>query len=259
MLLAEHHPPRHRCRVLESDSGAFAGEITRPIVRRPRAPWLGRLGAAVWTGIKAGTLPAAAVGAIYYLANRDQPMPWQRIALVLAAFGPITGVSLALAIEGLVMLCDAFAALWRPLGWIANPVTAGVVGGGLAGIGPGAIGVSVFGSYHGPFVGTGLLSAAVITGALMTAVPLARRARRLRWQRDNDRVIAFATLFATLILCAVAAVIAPVIVEVAFVEIRGAVEEFGVAVGAVVGAFGGAVAGFYIGLVIALGRSLRGK
>ena len=243
----------------ESDSGAFAGEITRPRNRRPRALWPGRVGAAVWTGIKAGTLPAAGVFAIYYLANRDHPMPWSRIAAVLAAFGPITGVLLAVAIESLVMLFDAVAALWRPLGWLANPVTAGVIGGGLAGIGPGAIGVSVFGSYHGPFAGTVLLSAAVITGALMTAVPLARRARRARGNSDNHALIAIATVFATLILCAVAAAIAPVVVELAFVEIRGAVEDFGVAVGAVVGVFGGAIAGFYIGLVVALGRSLRAR
>jgi hypothetical protein len=155
------------------------------------------------------------------------------------------------------MAFDAFASLARPLGWIANPVTAGVLGGALAGIAPGAIGVSVFGSYHGPFAGTAVLSGAVITGALMTAVPLARRARRLRFKDNSDLVIVVAAVIATLILCAVAAVIAPIIVDVAFVEIRGAVEDYGIAVGAVVGGLGGAVAGFFIGMVIALGRALR--
>jgi len=261
----------------ELDADGFAGELTSLAAPRRARAWVPRLGAAVRIGIRAGLVPAAAVFAIYFMANHALPMPWVRIASVLAVYGPAVGVLLAVLTEVFVMLFDRIARAGHGLVAVANPVTAGALGGVLAGIVPGAVGVTVFGSYTGPFVGTVLIAGALITGSMLVAVPLARRARRERWPlrpagRDvaapparedtpaarDDRVIAAAAAIATLILCAVAAVIAPIIVATAFAEtVRGTLEETGPVVGAIAGAIGGGIVGLFVGLVIALGLSLR--
>jgi hypothetical protein len=237
----------------------FAGELTpaRSPSRTRSGPSL--LRQAVGTGLVAGTVPAAAVFAIYFAFNHDLPMPWIRIASLVAVYGPVVGVMLACSVQALVLGFDRIAALARPLVAIANPVTAGSVAGAIAGVVPGAVGVVVFGSYHGPFVGTSLIACGVIAGSVMVAVPLARRARRARTGGvGGDRgVIAAAAVIATLILAAVAAVIAPILVDGAFDEARGALATRGAAVGGLVGAIGGGIVGMFIGLVIALGRSLR--
>lgn len=249
----------------ELDADGFAGELTS--LAPPRLPraWIPRLGAAIRTGVRAGLVPAAEVFAIYFVSNHALAMPWVRIASLLAVYGPAVGVLLAVLTELFVMLFDRIARAGRGLVLVANPVTAGALGGTLAGIVPGAVGVTVFGSYTGPFVGTVLIAGALITGSMLVAVPLARRARRERWPRRtgapparDDRVIAAAAVIATLILCAVAAVIAPIIVATAFAEtVRGTLEETGPVVGAIAGAVGGGIVGLFVGLVIALGRSLR--
>jgi hypothetical protein len=223
-----------------------------------RAPiWRPRILAAIRTGAKAGILPSAIVFAIYFLANRDAGLPWVRVASILALYGPGVGILLATFVEVLVLATDRIAQLGYGLRAIANPVIAGGLGGILAGIAPGAVGVVVFGAYHGPFVGTGLIAFGLIAGSVMIAVPLAIRARRARGAPSDTRVIAAATVIATLILCAVAAVIAPMIVGSAFEEARGPVEDYGGVVGAAAGAVGGGIVGIFIGIVIALGRSLR--
>lgn len=247
----------------ELDADGFAGELTSraPPPRRPR-PWVPRLGAAVRIGARAGLLPAIAVFAIYFLAHHARPMPWVRIASVLAIYGPAVGVLLAVFTEVFVMLLDRVARAGPGLVVIANPVTAGALGGALAGVVPGAVGVTVFGAYTGPYAGTGLIAGALIAGSMLVAVPLARRARRARWPRRpgarDHRVIAAAAAIATLILCAVAAVLAPVIVHSAFARtLGGSLAETGPIAGAIAGAIGGGVVGIFVGLVIAIGRSLR--
>ena len=246
----------------ELDADGFAGELTSLAPARRERAWVPRLGAAVRIGIRAGLVPSAAVFAIYFVAHHALPMPWVRIASVLAVYGPAVGVLLAVLTELFVMLFDRIARAGHGLAAVANPVTAGTLGGVLAGIVPGAVGVTVFGSYTGPFVGTVLIAGALITGSMLVAVPLARRARRARWPvrppAHDDRVIAAAAAIATLILCVVAAVIAPIIVATAFAEtVRGTLEETGPVVGAIAGAVGGGIVGLFVGLVIALGRSLR--
>ena len=239
---------------------AFAGELHSLLpAPRPRT-WTPRIGAAIRTGIRAGFVPAAGVGLVYFLQNRDQPMPWLTIGSILVVYGPAVGILLAVLVEALVMIFDRIARLGFGLVAIANPVTAGALGGSLAGIAPGAVGVAVFGSYHGPFVGTPSIACGLITGAVMIAVPLARRARMARAPKaqSSKRAIAMATIFATLILCAVAAVAAPIIVDGAFQEAQGAIDDYGSAIiGAVSGMLGGCVVGVYIGLVIAFGRVLH--
>ncbi len=247
----------------ELDADGFAGELTELAPPRPPRTWVPRLAAAVRTGVRAGLLPACAVFAIYFVAHRHLPMPWLRIASVLAVYGPAVGMLLAIATELFVMLFDRVARARRRLAAIANPVTAGALGGTLAGIVPGAVGVTVFGSYTGPFVGTGLIAGALIAGSMLVAVPLARRARRDRWPRSagdahEQRALTAAAAIATLILCAVAAVIARILVHSAVARsLLGTLAETGPPVGAIAGASGGGIVGIFVGLVIALGRSLR--
>jgi hypothetical protein len=237
------------------DSEAIAGEL-RPIeAPRPPRAWAPRARGTLRIGFRAGALPGAAVFAIYFLAHHELPMPWVRIASILAIYGPAVGVLLALSTDLLVALFDRIARAGYGLRVLANPVTAGGLAGALSGIVPGAIGVTVFGSYHGPFVGTGLIAFALIAGSMMVAVPLALRERRARFAHGHRRAVATAAVLATLILCAVASVLAPLIVNAAFAEVRGAVAEHGLAVGAVSGLIGGGIVGVYVGLVIALGRS----
>lgn len=218
-----------------------------------------RLTAAFGNGVLAGLLPSAIVLAIYFFDHRDAPLPWVRIASILAVYGPAVGVLLAVCCEALTMIADRIARAGYGLVAIANPITACTLGGLIAGIAPGAVGVVVFGSYHGPFVGTGLIAFGLISGSVMVAVPLAVRARRIRKAPRNMVVIGAATVIATVILCGVAAIIAPVIVGGAFAEARNSVEEHGGLVGAVAGAIGGGVVGGFIGIVIAVGRSLASR
>ena len=244
-------------RAMREPDEVFAGEL-EPARRAPRSS-RSRLRAALVNGFIAGVFPAAVVFTIYFVVNHETDLPWVQIASILAVFAPVTGISLAVFVEALVLAFDRIASWWRPLVALANPLTAGVIGGALAGAAPGAIGVTVFGSYRGPFVGTWLIAFANITGAVMVALPLARRARRARIARGDageSIALAAATAIATPALCAVAGVVTPLLVDSSFERIRGALEEDGPAVGAAAGAIAGAVIGLYIGLVVALGRTL---
>jgi hypothetical protein len=240
----------------------FAGEAQslRP-PPRVRA-WVPRVLASFRTGLVAGIVPAFVAGAIYFALHNDADLPWVKIAALLAVYGPSVGVLLAVFVDGAVALFDRVARVGYGVGLVANAVTAGALGGFFAGIAPGAIGVAVFGAYHGPFVGTPAIVASLISGAILIAIPLARRARvRRRGAGSRDRAaIAVATLVATLILCVLAAVVAPIIVDSAFAEAQTPAWTQGsgnLVVGAVAGALGGCVVGIYIGLAIALGRTLR--
>jgi len=238
---------------LEDD---LAWELAVPATSRRPSVIARRLAAAFGNGVVAGLLPSAIVLVVYFVQHRDADLPWIRIASILAIYGPAVGVLLAVACEALTMATDRIARAGFGLVAIANPVTACTLGGVLAGIAPGAIGVLVFGSYRGPFVGTGLIAFGLIAGAVLVALPLAARARQVRGAPRNRLVIGAATLIATAILCAVAAVVAPVIVGGAFAEARNGIDDYGGLVGGVAGALGGGVVGVFIGIVIAVGRSL---
>ena len=235
----------------------FAGELRSLRPARPGSQLGERLGATLLIGIRAGLLPSAIVFVIYLVRNRDVDLPWETIGSLLAVYGPVIGILLATTIELFVLGADRIARIGYGLVVIANPVTAGGLAGALAGIVPGAVGVMVFGSYHGPFVGTTLIAFGLVAGAVLVAAPLAVRSRRTRGQRDDKRIVAVATVIAMLLLSAAAAVVAPVIVGTAFAEARGAMENHEGIVGAVAGVLGGGVVGIFIGLVILLARSLR--
>ena len=239
------------------DDPSLAWEVTVPPAARPRRTWTPRLAAALRSGFLAGFLPGGLVFTLYYLAHRDLDMPWGKIALVLALYAPGVGITLAVAVEGLVMIAEAIVARVRWLVPIANSIVAAGIAGAICGILPGSIGVVVFGGYRGPFVGTTLIAVAQVGGALLVAVPSARRARRhSRGTTRNAGAVAAATLIATLVVGVVAAVVAPLLVTRAFTGIAGELDAHGATVGAVIGAMGGAILGLYVGLVIALARRL---
>ena len=239
------------------DAEAIAGELSPLVIPKPPPAWLARVGAAFRIGIRAGIWPTVIVFAAYYALNHDAPLPWLKIALLAAVYGPMVGVMFAVNVQVLVLIFDRIARVGRGMRFVANPVTAGGIGGVLAGILPGSIGVTVFGSYRGPFVGTVLIVFALIAGSGLIAIPLARGARRARGVPEDPRAIWTAALVATMILCALAVVIAPVIVEAAFRQVNGFVQEHGATVGAIAGAVGGSVVGVYVGLVNAIGRRIR--
>jgi hypothetical protein len=245
--------------VLADIEDDFAGEL-RSLRPPGRVSTIGpALARAFSIGIKAGVVPSAIVFVIYFARNYYEPLPWVTVASLLAVYGPVVGILLATSVQMALIATDRIARVGYGLWLIANPITGGAFAGLVAGIAPGAVGVMVFGSYAGPFVGTGLIAFGMIGGCVMVAAPLALEARRARCGRksSNDvRVIAAATIVATLILCAVAAVVAPVIVGSAFAEARGAMENHTGLVGAVAGALGGCVVGTFIGITIALGRWL---
>jgi hypothetical protein len=241
---------------LEDD---LAWELAVPASTKRASITRQRLVAALGNGVLAGLIPSAIVLVVYFVQHRDADLPWIKIASILAVYGPGIGVLLAVFCEALTMLTDRIARVGYGLVAIANPIIAGAVAGVLAGIAPGAIGVMVFGSYRGPFVGTELIAFGLISGSVMVAVPLAIRARRSRNAKPNALVIGAATLIATAILCAVAAIIAPVIVGSAFAEARNGIEDYGGLIGAVAGALGGGVVGVFIGIVILFGRSLAAR
>lgn len=246
-------------RAWDLEDEGFAGELSAVRAAHLPSHAAARMRAAIATGAKAGLMPSLLVFAGYFLLNPDAPMPWLELGSIIALYGPGVGILLAGFVEALVLLGDRVARLGFGLRAIANPVTAGALGGMLAGTAPGAIGVVVFGAYHGPFVGSGLIAAGLILGSVMIAIPLAIRARRARGASDGVRAVVAATAIATATLCAVAAVVAPIIVGGAFDEVRGAVDDHGGLVGAVAGAMAGGIVGVFIGIVIALGRSLRAR
>ena len=239
------------------DAEGIAGELCPLVLPKPPPAWVGSLGASFRIGIRAGFWPTAIVFVAYYALNHAAPLPWLKLAMLAAVYGPMVGVLLAVIVQVLVLIFDRVAAAGHGLRFVANPVTAGGLGGVLAGILPGSIGVTVFGSYRGPFVGTVSIAFALIAGSGLIAIPLARRARQARGAPADGRAIRTAALVSTLILCAIAIVIAPVIVNSAFQQVNGYVQEHGATVGAIAGAVGGGVVGVYVGLVIAIGRRIR--
>ncbi len=243
----------------EVELAAFAGEVHhRPAARRPH-PWRTRLRETLRIGVVAGMLPTAMMVGVYYLQHHALALPWPRLATVAALFGTSVGVSLAVAVDLMVALFDRVAALGFGLRWMANPATAGAFGGGLAGIGPGIVATTAFHDYRGPFVGAALIGSSLIAGALLVAVPLARRARRDRRPPapGDRRAIAGATFAATLIGGLAWALCSPMLVNYAYGQAFGAVTMTGAVAGAIAGSAGGAALGLYVGLVITLGRGRR--
>jgi len=227
----------------------FAGELAPLWPGRPARKLDPRWGKCVRGGMIAGGVPAVFLLLDYFLAHDDLDLPWLKIASLVAVLAPLSGLLLALFVEAAVVAFDRVGRAWWPLKLVANPMTAGAIGGALAGIAPGAVNVTTFGSYHGPFVGTVPLACTCIAGALLVVVPIARRC-------GANGVIA-GLVIATVLLCAIAAVVAPLIVDSAFQQLQGELTTDGPIVGAACGVIGGGIMGVYVGLVIVVGRMVR--
>lgn len=199
-----------------------------------------RMGDAIKSGFRAGCFPGVMVMVVYFALHHDLDMPWLKIAGLMALYAPVVGISLAAAIELVVMLVEH---------WLVTIVGAALAG-AACGIAPGAFGVVVFGAYKGPFIGTSLIATSTIAGALLVALPAAMRARGDR----RLRPVVMATVIATVIIAVAATVVAPLLVDGAFVRVQGALDQHGLGVGGAVGALGGGILGMYVGLVVVLAR-----
>jgi hypothetical protein len=249
----------HTCAVSDCESEAFAWEMSPPPRRIVRVP---RILATVRTGAVAGGIPAVFVFAVYFAQHHAFPLPWARLALTMALYGPLVGVLIAVLVRIAVNLFDWIARVGYGTGWIANPVSAGTLAGAIAGIVPGAIGVSVFGGYNAPFAGTALICAAFIIGSVLVAVPFARKPAS-NTKRPDAGIITAAVVMATIVPCVGAAIIAPMVTANAFATIYSesslheSLTNHRAAVGAVAGAIGCSLLGLHIGLVLTFTRMFR--
>lgn len=254
----------HACGVRPTDSGhlelaSFAGEVRRPLAHASPSPRLRRVRGTLAIGLRAGLVPSLAVLLIYYAQHASAPVPWARLATFGLAYGTMVGLLLTFGVDLVGTLFDRIARAGHGLVVLFNPVTAGGVGGALAGVLPGLIATTSFHDIRGPFMGVPLIAGSLITGSLLAAVPLARRAHRERhaaaatpWLR-----LLIATVVATAIAGLAWAICSPMLVAYAYAEAYGTVSPAGATAGMLAGAAGGAALGLYAGIVVAVGRGAR--
>lgn len=252
------------CGVTPTDSGklelaSFAGEVRRPAARPAASPRLARARGTLAIGLRAGLLPSLAVLVIYYAQHAGAPVPWARLATFGLAYGTMVGLLLTFGVDLLGTLFDRIARAGVGLGALFNPVSAGAVGGALAGVLPGLIATTSFHDIRGPFMGVPLIASSLIAGSLLAAVPLAGRAHRER--RPGAPPPRLRLLIATVAATAIAglawAIASPVLITYAYAEAYGTVSPAGATAGMLAGAAGGGALGMYAGIVVALGRGPR--
>lgn len=198
----------------------------------------------------------------YYAANKHLPLPWMKIAAISASLGMFTGAALGGSVQGLIAVFDRARGLARV---VANPVTAGILGGAVASVLAGVVAVAVFGSFRGPYVGTVEAGGMLIAACASLATVLAVDARRGGGAGSvGDLVPAAARVVLAAILVGGAAVglvivLAPTLFQHGlFWFMRYAVMDHGaVLVGSVLGVLVGALFGAHLGLSIWLGRRAR--
>jgi hypothetical protein len=195
----------------------------------------------------------------YFLTHRELPMPWMRIAGISVLLGAFTGAALGGCVQLLVAATDRSRGIARV---IANPMTAGLVGGALASILAGVFAVAVFGAYRGPYIGTIEAAAMLIAACTSLATVLTMDARRGTGAgsvRDLVpalvRVIGAALIVGALTLCIAIAIAPSLFANGVFWTARYAILGHGtVTVGVVLGLLVGAIFGAHLGLSIWLGR-----
>ncbi len=96
-------------RAVADDDDQLAWELWSPHVARRTSVIWPRLAAAFRNGVLAGLVPSAIVLVLYFIDHRDAPLPWVRIASILAVYGPAVGVLLAVCCESLTMITDRIA------------------------------------------------------------------------------------------------------------------------------------------------------
>jgi hypothetical protein len=216
-------------------------------------------GRAARLGAMCGLGPSVILFGWYAAHNRDLPMPWARIGVISAILGTFTGAALGGVVRLLVARFDRLVGRVR---LVANPITAGLIGGALTSIAAGVFAVAVFGSYHGPYVGTlesaGMLIAACWALATLLTVDALRGARAAT-AADLVPATAFvliAAIVTAAVTIAAALVVAPSLFsDGVFWTARYAVLAHGaVTVGCALGVIVGAMFGMHLGLSIWLGR-----
>jgi hypothetical protein len=254
----------HTCGVGPTDSGhvelaSFAGEVSRRAPAKAPSVRLARARGTLAIGLRAGLVPSLAVLLIYYAMHHDAPVRWARLATFGLAYGTMVGLLLTFGVDLVSALFDRVARAGRWLAALCNPVTAGGIGGALAGVLPGLIATTSFHDIRGPFMGVPLIAGSLIAGSLLAAVPLAGRAHRER--RPGGPTPRLRLLVATVVATAIAglawAIFSPILVAYAYAEAYGTVSPAGATAGMLAGSAGGAALGLYVGIVVAVGRGAR--
>ncbi|HEY2366117.1 MAG TPA: hypothetical protein VGH87_07025 [Polyangiaceae bacterium] len=207
-----------------------------------------------------GGLVAGLLGGVpYFLAYRDEDVPWQKLASAFFTFVILTGATYAAGARGGIATLDRLVR--RKRAW--TPFVGGVLGATIVGPLPGAVGVAYFGSQPYAFMGTAVLALAPIAGAWITSAEIARADRG-----GGLGASLGASLLATLIFGAVGAGIFLTVDDEAMLDWfrRGAraadasneVSKMGLAfVGFQAGALLGALVGAHLGTTMFLSRITR--
>jgi hypothetical protein len=115
---------------------------------------------AVLAGVIACGLGALLGTARYVALPGALKLDWTRMPLAIAVFVLVAGISVGLCIGGTTLLAARRGA--RVPGLLA----AGALGGLLAGIAPGILGIAGFGSLHAPYAGTANIMSSTLLGAI---------------------------------------------------------------------------------------------
>jgi hypothetical protein len=225
-----------------------------------RLPWILRACAA---GLAASAL-SATVGTFNFLANpRSAEMDWTWLAPALVLFVVVTGLSLGLGVAGGMMALRGRAA--NPPGW--RLVLGASVGGALASVPPGILGIAGFGSQPGPYAGTlNIVGCSLLCATVFVTLWAPRVADRHTGPRTAGRRIALASaaaLVAALSFAALAGtLVAALDLEPSFGWLKATARDMGLVefsivaaagLGAIFGAFIGAATSIYVSLATVLG------
>lgn len=226
-----------------------------PAAALPR-PWLLHAALAGMIGCGLGAL----LGTARYLALPDALGPgwseWSRMPLAMAMFVLVSGISLGVCVGGMT----SWAA--RRGAGIPGLMAAGAVGGVLAGVAPGILGIAGFGSLHAPYAGTANILGSSLVGAIAF---VAVWSPRLFPRQDHSplRHLGHAALASVISLGAFGMVAwslvgalgwVPSFDTLADLAISIGLVPFAILGGALLGASGGAAIGAACGLVGRLGR-----
>jgi hypothetical protein len=198
----------------------------------------------------------------YYAHNGHLPLPWGRIALITVVLAPFTGAAFGGFVRLFIAWFDRHAGGATRRRFYANPISAGVLGGALASIVTGVFAVAVFGSYHGPFVGTLEITAMLFAGCLAIATLLTVEVLRGSRPRSGEdlavaiKLVVLAGLATAAVTIGSAILVMPSLFSAGVLwTARAEVLAHGaVTVGCVVGLAVGAILGMHLGFSIWLGR-----
>jgi hypothetical protein len=122
----------------------------------PRA-WFAR---AALTGILAITLGALLCTSRYVALPGALDLDWGRMPLAIGLFVLVAGVSVGVCVGGTTLLAAHRGAR------VPGLMAAGAVGGLLAGVAPGILGIAGFGSLSAPYAGTANILSSTLLGAI---------------------------------------------------------------------------------------------